>query len=405
MPTVSATKTRQHEKRSPVFRAFVLSWLPLIVVGSVAVRTADVSSALGSQSKAEKPRVSAGNGTLIIGSYPKQFWIIDEATEKVVGTIPFKSGIPRRTTISRDRKRFYTIEAGMEKVEILDIAARKTIDSFTLSEGNKKVRIRSIEPDPLHRFVVMVTASATKLIDRFEIGAPTLVQYDLKDHKIVRTIPWPKDEERQNANILFSPDGKLMYLFSDQDVLIYETNAFTQVDKWELSRPIEEGFGRLEFGSRDILNDEPGYYTSIFNVSDPVQHRRMMGIGRVNLAAKSVDFYTLGPSTGLQFALAPGRKVAYGLFEDIGRAEFWKFDLVNRKLAGRTEFKGRPRMGLKTSTNGKVLYIYVAGNTIDLYDADTYQYLRTITIEGDQTTELFVLPDPPSAITSSSAGQ
>ena len=49
-----------------------------------------------------------------------------------------------------------------------------------------------------------------------------------------------------------------MYLFSDQDVLIYETNAFTQVDKWELSRPIEEGFGRLEFGSRDILNDEPG---------------------------------------------------------------------------------------------------------------------------------------------------
>ena len=101
----------------------------------------------------------------------------------------------------------------------------------------------------------------------------------------------------------------------------------------------------------------------------------MMGIGRVNLAAKSVDFYTLGPSTGLQFALAPGRKVAYGLFEDIGRAEFWKFDLANRKLAGRTEFKGRPRMGLKTSTNGKVLYIYVAGNTIDLYDADTYQYL------------------------------
>ena len=355
------------------------------------------------QSRGDKARVSAGNGTLIIGAYPKQFWIIDEATEKIVGTIPLKSGIPRRTTISRDRKRFYTIEAAMEKVEILDIAARKTIDSFTLSEGNKKVRIRSIEPDPLHRFVVMVTASATKLIDRFEIGAPTLVQYDLKEHKIVRTIPWPKDEERQNANILFSPDGKLMYLFSDQDVLIYETNTFTQIDKWELSRPIESGFGRLEFGSRDILNDEPGYYTSIFNVSDPVQHRRMMGIGRVNLAAKSVDFYTLGPSTGLQFALAPGRKVAYGLFEDIGRAEFWKFDLEHRKLAGRTEFKGRPRMGLKTSSNGKVLYIYVAGNTIDLYDAGTYQYLRTITLDGDQTTELFVLPDPPSAITSSSA--
>ncbi|MBI3403322.1 MAG: hypothetical protein HY048_18075 [Acidobacteria bacterium] len=345
----------------------------------------------------EKPRVSAGNGTLIIGSYPKQFWIIDEATEKIVGTIPFQSGIPRRTTISRDLKRFYTVEAVMEKVEIIDIASRKTIDSFTLSEGTKKVRIRSIEPDPLHRFVVMVTASATKQIDRFEIGAPAMVQYDLKDHTIVRTIPWPNNEERQNANILFSPDGRLMYLFSDQDVLIYETNTFTQIDKWELSKPVEEGFGRLEFGSRDVMNDEPGFYTALFNVSDPIQHRRMMGVGRVNLAAKSVDFYTLGPSTGVSFSMAPGRKVAYGLFEDIGRYEFWKFDLEHRKFAGRTEFKGRPRMGLKTSSNGKVLYIFVAGNTIDLYNAETYEYMRTITLDGDMTTDLFVLPSPPAA--------
>ena len=349
----------------------------------------------GPQGKGDKARVSAGNGTLIIGSYPKQYWIIDEATEKVTGTIPFTSGIPRRTTLSRDGKRFYTIEAAMEKIEIIDLAQRKTLDTFTLSEGNKKVRIRSIEPDPLHRFVMMVTASATKLVDRFDIGAPLLVQYDLKDHKIVRTIPWPKGDERQNANVMFSPDGKLMYLFSDQDVLIYETNNFTQVDTWELSRPIEEGFGRLEFGSRDVFNDEPGFYTALFNVSDPVQHRRTMGVGRVNLAAKTVDFYTLGPSTGLSFAMAPGRKVAYGLYEDIGRYEFWKFDLEHRKLAGRTEFKGRARMGLKTSSNGKVLYIYVAGNTIDLYDAETYQYLRTITLDGDMTTDLFVFPAAP----------
>lgn len=350
--------------------------------------------------RSDKPKVSAGNGTLIVGTYPDKFWIIDEATEKAVGTIPFKSGIPRRTTLSRDRKRFYTIEAGMEKIEIVDIASRSTVDTFTLSEGAKKVRIRSIEPDPLHRFVMLLTASATKLVDRFEIGAPTLVQYDLKEHKVARTIPWPNGEERQNVQIQFAPDGKLMYLFSDQDVLIYDTEKFAQVDKWELSKPIEEGFGRLEFGQSDILNDEPGFYTAIFNVSDPVQHRRIMGIGRVNLAAKTVDFFTMGPSSPVSFSLAPGRKVGYGLFQDIGRFEFWKFDLQGRKLAGRTEFKGRPRMSLKTSSNGKVLYIYNAGETIDLWDAETYQYLRTISLEGDMTAELFVFPQPPSVVSS-----
>ena len=104
----------------------------LVVVGCAVVAAC---------TQRDKPASRAGNGTLIIGAYPKQFWIIDEATEKIVGTIPFKSGIPRRTTLSRDRKRFYTVEAAMEKVEIIDIAARKTIDTFTLSEGNKKVRI------------------------------------------------------------------------------------------------------------------------------------------------------------------------------------------------------------------------------------------------------------------------
>src|SRR5438034_4600695 len=175
--------------------------------------------ALPRAQKAKPPAATAGNGTLIIGSYPKQFWIIDEATEKIVGTIPFQSGIPRRTSLSRDRKRFYTVEAQMEKVEILDIAARKTLDTFTLSEGTKKVRIRSVEPDPQNRYVMMVTAAATKLVDRFEIGAPAFVQYDLATHKIGRTIPWPNGEERQGANIMFSPDGKLLYMFSDQDVL------------------------------------------------------------------------------------------------------------------------------------------------------------------------------------------
>ena len=282
----------------------------------------------------------------------------------------------------------------MEKVEIVDIASRKTIDTFTLSEGNKKVRIRSLEPDPLHRFVMMVTASATKLIDRFEIGAPTLMQYDLATHKVVRTIPWPNGEERENANILFSPDGKLMYLFSDQDVLIYDTDdlqAGGQVgavaaDRGRL-RPPRVRLARRHQRRARLLHRRSS------TCQDPVQHRRIMGIGRVNLAAKT-------------------RRLLHRSARRRGSASRWRRaarrpTACSRRSAAtssgrsisstgssrsRTEFEGRPRMALKTSSNGKVLYIYDAGNTIDLYDAATYQYLRTITLDGDMTTDLFVLP-------------
>ena len=77
-----------------------MSRLKSVCFGAIGLALAAVCVTV---SAADKPKVVAGNGTLIIGTYPDKFWIIDEATEKVVGSIPFKSGIPRRTVISRDR--------------------------------------------------------------------------------------------------------------------------------------------------------------------------------------------------------------------------------------------------------------------------------------------------------------
>jgi hypothetical protein len=39
-----------------------------------------------------------------------------------------------------------------------------------------------------------------------------------------------------------------------------------------------------------------------------------------------------------------------------------------------------------------LLYIYNAGNTIDMYDSSTYKYLRSITLDGDVTTQFYVVP-------------
>ena len=364
-------------------------WFHTLAVGAA---TAALWLPLDAQGKA-KP-VSAGTGTLYVGVFPDHFKVIDEATTTITGKVPFTSGMPRRTALSKDRTRFYTVEAQQEKVEIIDIASRKTLDTFTLSEGNRKVRIKTLEPDPLHRFVMLVIRPVVKHIDRWEIEPSSIVQYDLATHKIASTLPWPNGEERENATMQFSPDGRLMYLFSEQDVLIYDTTTLKQVDRWELSKPVEEGYGAFEFGQIDAVNDEPGYYTAMFQVQDPVQKRRIMGIGRVNLAAKKVDFYTLGPAQQVGFTMAPGRKVAYGLANEIGKYEFWKFDLEGRRVAARVEFPGRPRMSLKTSSNGKVLYIYNAGDTIDLYDADTFKYMKTINLGGDVTSDLFVVAGP-----------
>ena len=130
-------------------------------------------------------------------------------------------------------------------------------------------------------------------------------------------------------------------------------------------------------------------------MQDPVQNRRIMGIGRVNLVGKIGRVppdRTRPKASG--FAMAPDRKRGYGLLQQIGRYEFWAFDLEQKKLLNRTEFDGRPRMALRVSSNGRLLYVFQAGATIDVYEAATYRYLRTIEMNADQTTNLFILPKP-----------
>ena len=335
--------------------------------------------------------LTGGTSLLYVGTYAGNVQIFDEASEKQIGEIKLKTGIPRSLVLSFNKQHFYVLDSTLEKIEIVDIASRSTLDQFSLSTGQTKTRIRSMQVDPLERFMILLTRSATKKIDRWEISDVALQLYDLKQKKITRNIPWPGGEARENVNIRFSPDGKLLYFFGE-DVLIVETENFTEVDTWALSRPLEQGLGRVNFGAVDDVNDDPGFFTGLFTVQDPVQNRRIMGIGRVNLVGKSVEFNPIGPAEGVGFAMTPDRKRGYGLLQQIGRYEFWAFDLEQKKLLNRTEFAGRPRMALRVSSNGKLLYVFQAGATIDVYEAATYKYLRTIEMTADQTTNLFVLP-------------
>jgi len=349
--------------------------------------------------KPARPAMTGGDHLLYVGTYAGTVQIFDEATEQKIGDIKLQTGIPRSLTLSQNRNKFYVLDSTLEKIEVVDIASRNSLSTFTLSEGNKKTRIRGLQVDPLERFLILLTRSATKLIDRWEIGDISLQLYDLAQKKITRTIPWPRGEEREGVNIRFSPDGKLLYFFGD-DVLILETQNFTEVDTWALSRPLESGMGRINFGSVDDFNEDPGFFTGLFTTQDPINNRRIMSLGRVNLVAKTIDLTPIGPAEGVSFAMSSDRKRAWGLVQGggqspaqpIGRFEFWAFDVAQKKLLSRTAFDGRPRMALRVSSNGKLLYVYQAGATIDVYDSTSYKKLRTIEMNSDQTTTLYILP-------------
>ena len=171
------------------------------------------SAAVQAQGK-EDTRLTGGNSTLYIGGYAHKIYVIDEATEQVVDEIQVTSGMPRNLTLSTDQQRFYLNDMTAEYFEVIDIATRSTLDTLTLSQGSTRTRIESFAVDPEERYVILLTRSSTKLVDRFEIDSHELSQYDLSTHEFMRAIPWPDGEQQQQLNMLFSPTVHFCTSFS-----------------------------------------------------------------------------------------------------------------------------------------------------------------------------------------------
>jgi hypothetical protein len=348
---------------------------------------------------AQAPR-SGGDHLLYLATY-SSIYILDERDLTVRDSIPLRSGIPGNMHLNPQRDRFYVRTIDNEHVEVVDLASRRTLDAFTLSQGNEIVRISNMAIHPNRRDAVIVVRRFTKLPDRWEIGEEELLLYDLVGKKTVRTIDRPEG----GNSFDFSPDGRFLYFFADE-VVVYETAGYTEVDRWEHGLALDQGMGDFQFGFPQTLREEQGWYTGLFNVTDPVHNRRLLSIARVNPTLRRVESFTLGPleigpRTRVSFALSADRRRAYGFHQEVANYQLWTFDLEGQRAFSRPLPSGRPRMELAVSSNGQLLYIYNAGNTIDVHDAETLEHLRQVQLDADMLRQLFILPPPSGTRTQS----
>ncbi|MCI0662229.1 MAG: hypothetical protein L0220_14260, partial [Acidobacteria bacterium] len=320
---------------------------------------------------------------------------------KVVDRIQLNTGTPQGLTLSYDKKKIFA-STWANGIEVIDLATHKVINHFILNEGIRTVRIMGFAPDPQDQLLYATIRVAIKQVDRFEIEKPKFAIIDLAQKKITKTFDFPKEYDTPfgfMAGYRVSPDGKLLYVFKE-DVLIFDLKEFKQVDKIELSKPPHPGAFPVRIGGGDDPNEEPGVVTSVFFSTDQVVRRPIFGIARLELATRSLDFTPIGPSvtgmTGLR--LTPDRKTGYTVAflggnraDPTRRTEFWVFDIPSRKLIKKHEFESRSRFSFALSGDGKQLYIYSAGPTIEIYDAETFKLQRVITFDGDSTTQLLVL--------------
>ncbi len=346
------------------------------------------------------PAQTAKPGTLFVGGWQKRVVVIDEATRKVTGEIDLKLDVPRSLMFSEDKKKLIVHSMMDCGFEIVDVATRKLERSFKLDTASKKHRLGgfALSPDDKKLYTALYTVD--KKIDRFEVGKPQWAIVDMASEKIEKTVEFPKDQQLRGGRgggLRVSPDGKFLYQFRE-NVNILSTEDFKEVDKIELSKPMFPGVERVMIGPGDDPHEDRGTVLGFFNSTDPIVRKTTFGFAKFDLNKRTFEFTPVGPSTTgtMGLRLTPDRKTGYTVaFNGNGanrRCEFWKFDIPSKKLIGMKEFDGRSRFEFGASSDGKTLYIYGAGNTVEMYDASTFQLLKDLDVNLDMTSNMLVLP-------------
>ena len=350
---------------------------------------------------------------MYVGTLDKKLLIIDEGKEDVVGEVPL-GGIPRTVALSSDKKKLYIVSTQM-LLETVDLDAKKVTSSFSLSDSRTRVRITANAPaimegggarysgiavDPQGRYLYTTMRNVVKELDQFRIDPPQFVAIDLREKKIAKAWPFPKEMNQGfgfNATYKVSADGKQLYVFQE-NILIFDLDTFKQVDTIELAQPPFPGASPYRLAASDDPFEAPDSVTSVFTAVDPIVHKGTMGLAKIDLATRKVDYFPIGPTLPMSsFMLSPDRTRGYSVMPKIStggnrESEWWVWDLQNHKVIKKQSLDARPTgTRFAVSSDGKKLYFY--GNaTVEIFNAETLESSKIMYLNKDTTTNLITLP-------------
>ena len=190
-------------------------------------------------------------------------------------------------------------------------------------------------------------------------------------------------------------DGKLLYVF-DEDIVVFNLSDLKEVDRIPLAKPEYPGASPYRLSAGDDPNDDPQIVTTVFTSVDPVVHKETLGLGKLDLMTKKVDYKPIGPAFPMVgFLLSPDRKLGYSLMVTRPGAnretQWWVWDVDQQKVIRTASVTPRINFRPAVSSDGSMLYLYGGGSTIEIYDAKTLEAKKMVYLNKDSTTNLITI--------------
>jgi DNA-binding beta-propeller fold protein YncE len=344
---------------------------------------------------------SSGAGFAYIGTLDKKLLVFDESKEEVVAEIPL-AGIPRATALSRDQTKLAILTTQMA-VETVDLTARKMTSHWSLSDEKSRPRVpraggTGMALDPSGRYLYATMRASVRETDYYRMEPAQFVVIDLQNQKIAKAFPFPPEMDQGfgfAATYKVSPDGKLLYVFQE-DVLVFDLTNFKQIDRIEMSQPEYPGASPYRLNPPDDPYNNGSVITTLATTVDPFVHKGVLGLATLDLTTHKSSFASFGRELqSLGFMVSPDHQRGFSvMFNGVGgnrATEFWEWDLVNNKVIRKEPFEARPTFRFGMSGDGKKLYLYGAGSTLEVFDSETLKSRKLIYLNKDTTTNLVTL--------------
>jgi hypothetical protein len=354
-------------------------------------------------------------GLMYIGTLDHKLLVIDEDKEEVVGEIPL-TGIARTTALSADQKQLYIINTQMT-IEIVDLASRKVVGTINLADERSHARVSTssrdwlaggavdhwsrfsgLAVDPTGHYLYTTLRIVTKDIDQYRLEAPKFVAIDLDKKAIAKAFDFPKGFDQGfgfMATYKVSPDGKLLYVF-DTDVVVLDLSTLNVVDRIPLAKPPYPGASPYRLTVTQDPYVDKTTVTSIFISVDPIVHKGTLGFASLNLLTREVKYSPIGPALPMMgFMLSPDRKRGYSvMYTGAGanrRTEWWVWNLETHRVIQKEPFESRTTFNFGLSSDGKKLYLYGSGSSLEIFDVGTLKSHKLMFLNKDLTTDLITL--------------
>ncbi len=334
---------------------------------------------------AAEPRI------FIMGVWPNRLRLFDEQKQEFIGEFGLRYGAVTSYTVTAhtpDYRRLFFVTDRMEAVEVVDTARREVVDELKISTEGRRVRILSIAPDPTGKLLYLHAGVVGLETDRFTPEDVVLILYDLEAHEVREDVRLPEEIQLDFFDrLVVSGDGGSLFVIGS-DVYELSTTTHEIVDRISWSKPRSPGFGGVE--GVMLSEAEARVFYGAYSTTDPALGKKMSGVLRLDLNAKTFESFEVGPSLDLDvFAVSPDGKLGYA-----GLGSLAVVDMEAKRVLERKEGfeRGRRNNTIIVSADGTEIYVTGVGYEMRVYDARTLEPLRIIDVGGDLMSPPFPLP-------------